>query len=150
MRLSIVAVSSREPEWVKHACAAYLKRLPNPVAPKIFMLPPERGDNAKQREKLKIMKKISPGDNIVALDQHGEPWDTHALTNKLNDWMTSNNSTSFIIGGPDGLSADCRAAANSMWSLSSLTLPHSMARVILLEQLYRAWSILQNHPYHRE
>ena len=150
MRLSIVAVSGREPEWVKQACAEYLKRMPAAVAPKVFMLPAGRGGDAKRREEQGIMKKIPPGDNIVALDQHGEAWDTRALSDKLNGWMTGNNSTSFIIGGPDGLSADCRAAANSLWSLSSLTLPHSMARVILLEQLYRAWSMLQNHPYHRE
>lgn len=149
VRLTIIAVSNKDPEWVRQACDMYLKRLPTLLQPKTLILPTKQGANAKGREGLGILKKTSRSSNMIALDEQGESWNTKMLATKMNDWMINNLDINFVIGGSEGLSQDCLAAATTTWSLSPLTLPHAMARVVLMEQLYRAWSILQKHPYHR-
>ncbi|MGV0005245.1 MAG: 23S rRNA (pseudouridine(1915)-N(3))-methyltransferase RlmH [Candidatus Porifericomitaceae bacterium WSBS_2022_MAG_OTU9] len=149
MRLTIIAVGNKDPEWVRQACDMYVKRLPTSLQPKTLILPTKQGSGAKHREGLEILKKASCSSNMIALDEKGESWDTKMLATKMNDWMINNLDISFIIGGSEGLSKDCLATATTIWSLSRLTLPHAMVKVVLMEQLYRAWSILQKHPYHR-
>ena len=146
MMIKIIAISKKEPDWVKQACDMYIKRMPETVRPKIQIIKQDKEQDAIN----KIAKTATNTNNIIALDERGEKWSTMTLADKLNDWMVSNKNTSFIIGGADGLNQNYTRHANTIWSLSPLTLPHTMARVILLEQLYRAWSILQNHPYHRQ
>jgi len=104
----------------------------------------------KEEEGRKILQKIPAGDHVIALDVQGRPWSTTRLSEELANWKLVGKNIHFVIGGPDGLSAECLARANQRWSLSDLTFPHPLVRVILLEQLYRAASILANHPYHRE
>jgi 23S rRNA (pseudouridine1915-N3)-methyltransferase len=97
-----------------------------------------------------LLNAAPAGYRRVALDQRGSQWPTAALAGRLADWMREERGVCFLVGGPDGLAEDCRAQADDVWSLGCLTLPHPMVRVILAEQLYRAWTITQNHPYHRE
>ena len=93
---------------------------------------------------------IGPSDLVVALDVGGRSFDTAALADQLDRWMHAGSDVSLLIGGPDGLSRECLASARMRWSLSPLTLPHALVRIVVAEQLYRAWSILKGHPYHRE
>ena len=96
-----------------------------------------------------MLKAIPDGDKVIALDVKGKSWSTEELAQQLGDWQMSGDNYSLLIGGPDGLSPQCLARAGCRWSLSNLTLPHPLVRVLLAEQLYRAWTITVNHPYHR-
>ncbi len=100
-------------------------------------------------EKKKILAAVAPADKVIALDVRGKSWSTEQLAQQLKDWQMSGDNYSILIGGPDGLSPACLARADLCWSLSDLTLPHPLVRVLLAEQLYRAWTITVNHPYHR-
>lgn len=105
--------------------------------------------NIIEHESKLILKNI-PADNLlIALDEHGNIWDTIGLAQKLQNWRDEQQDISFVVGGPDGLSPEILAKANAIWSLSKLTLPHLYVRIIIAEQIYRAWSIICNHPYHR-
>ncbi len=96
-----------------------------------------------------MMAAIPKGAAVVALEVGGKSWSTKQLAQNLDDWMSSGRDLALLVGGPDGLGVAARKAADQLWSLSPLTLPHPLVRVVLAEQLYRAWSILRNHPYHR-
>ncbi|GAB5451084.1 MAG: 23S rRNA (pseudouridine(1915)-N(3))-methyltransferase RlmH [Halioglobus sp.] len=155
MRITIIAVGTRMPGWVEQGVAEYDKRLPREVNLNWREVPlAKRGSDAnpetlKAREGDKILAAIPAGDRVVALDVGGKRFSTQALATTLSDWMMSGDNYSLLIGGPDGLSAACLARAQQRWSLSDLTLPHPLVRVILAEQLYRAWTITAKHPYHR-
>ena len=155
MRLRILAVGTKMPDWVEAGCNEYLKRLPPELNVEIVELPlGQRGKGADikraiTREGEAMLKAIGEQDHVIALDVLGKSWSTEDLAGKLQQWQLSGDNFSLLIGGPDGLAPECLARANSRWSLSTLTLPHPLVRILLAEQLYRAWSINVGHPYHR-
>jgi 23S rRNA (pseudouridine1915-N3)-methyltransferase len=95
------------------------------------------------------MQKLKSTERVIALDEHGQQWSTAELAEHLSEWQSAGRDLSLLIGGPDGIAEDCLARADSRWSLSNLTFPHGLARVVVAEQLYRAWTVLSGHPYHR-
>lgn len=155
MRIRIIAVGTKMPEWVAQGYADYAKRLPRDVLPELIELPlAQRSKNtdlakAIEKEGEAMLAAVAKNDRVIALDVAGEPWSTEQLSQHLADWRMSGANYSLLIGGPDGLAPACLAQASEKWSLSALTLPHPLVRILLIEQLYRAWSILQNHPYHK-
>ncbi|WP_461521651.1 23S rRNA (pseudouridine(1915)-N(3))-methyltransferase RlmH [Porticoccus sp.] len=155
MRLRILAVGTKMPDWVESGCNEYLKRLPPELNVDIVELPlGQRGKGADikraiAREGEAMLRAIGEQDHVIALDVLGKSWSTQDLAGKLQQWQLSGDNFSLLIGGPDGLAPECLARANSLWSLSALTLPHPLVRILLAEQLYRAWSINAGHPYHR-
>lgn len=155
MKIQILAVGTRMAAWVEQGCAEYLKRMPRDMPVTIREIPLARGQKSADPEKLKrleaaqLLARITPQDLVVALEVQGKPWTTPDLARQMENWRMSGRDVQLLVGGPDGLAESCRKRANSQWSLSPLTLPHPLVRVVLAEQLYRAWSILQGHPYHR-
>ena len=156
MRLSIVAVGGKMPAWVKEGVQEYERRMPRELKMQWREIPLVRRGKDTSAEMLrlaegeKILKAIPAGDIVIALDVKGKSWSTEQLAGQLTNWKMSGENFTLVIGGPDGLSASVLERANQRWSLSELTLPHPLVRVILAEQLYRAWTITANHPYHRE
>jgi 23S rRNA (pseudouridine1915-N3)-methyltransferase len=155
MRLVIVAVGQRVPDWAQTAWDDYAKRFPHELKIELKAVKTEpRGSKTLETlyaaERSRIEAAIPKGSRIVALDERGTSLTTQALAGRLTDWQMGGNDVALIIGGPDGLEPTFRNAAHERVRLSDLTLPHAMARVLLIEQLYRAWSINANHPYHRE
>lgn len=155
MRLSVIAVGTRMPDWVRQGVEEFSKRLPREFNLNWQEIAPaKRGKEtspaqACATEGEHILKAIPASDKVIALEVTGKRLTTEALATKLQSWQMSGDNYSFVIGGPDGLSRDCLARADYRWSLSDLTLPHPLVRVVLIEQLYRAWTITVNHPYHR-
>lgn len=155
MKLTIVAVGTRMPDWVQAGYNEYAKRMPRECGLELREIPlATRGKNADiaraiERESEAMLAAIAPQDRIIALDVLGKPQTTESLATSLRHWQMEGGNTSLLIGGPDGLSASCLARASARWSLSGLTLPHPLVRIVLAEQLYRAWSLLNHHPYHR-
>jgi 23S rRNA (pseudouridine1915-N3)-methyltransferase len=135
MKLWVIAVGHKMPAWAETATQDYLKRMPADCAIQIKELKP---DISPAKEAIKI-----------ALDERGKDLSTQDLANQLSNWRQDGKDIALLIGGADGLDAELKKEAASMIRLSSMTLPHAMARVLLVEQLYRAWTILQGHPYHR-
>lgn len=142
------------PAWVDTAYNEYSKRLRELKLILIEIDLPKRSKTstitqAIAQESEKMLDLIDDDDLVIALDERGESWSSVTLSNKLSSWMESGKNICLLVGGPDGLSEACKKRAQAMWSLSALTLPHPLIRPILAEQLYRAWSILAKHPYHR-
>lgn len=143
------------PDWVQAGYGEYAKRMPRECALELREIPlPARGKNADiaraiEKESEAMLATIPAQERVIALDVLGKPQTTESLADALRSWQMQGGNTSLLIGGPDGLSKDCLTRANQRWSLSGLTLPHPLVRVVLAEQLYRAWSLLNNHPYHR-
>ena len=156
MRISVIAVGTRMPAWVKQGVEEYHRRLPRELGVQWREVPLARrgkdasGEQLSATEGVQLLKAIPDGDRVIALDVRGVRLSTPKLADHLRAWQMSGDNYSLLIGGPDGLSADCLARADQRWSLSDLTLPHPLVRVLLAEQLYRAWTITVNHPYHRE
>jgi 23S rRNA (pseudouridine1915-N3)-methyltransferase len=155
MRLLVVAVGQRLPDWAQAAWDDYAKRFPPEMRLELKAVKTEprasktlRSLLAAERERIEAA--IPKGARIVALDERGTTLTTMALAAKLKDWQLENDVVALVIGGPDGLDPAFRQAAHERIRLSDLTLPHAMVRVLLSEQLYRAWSINAGHPYHRE
>jgi len=155
LRLSLITASNRQPEWVDEGADDYAKRLRGRCSLEIKVVPLARRtatapvDKAINDEGERMLALLPAGAHVVALLETGKPWSTKDLAAKLDGWMQRSAPVAFLIGGPDGLSTACVARANERWSLSNLTLPHGLVRVIAAEALYRAWSLLENHPYHR-
>lgn len=155
MKLHVLAVGERIPHWVNDACTDYQQRFPPHCPLLIRALPaPRRGRNPdiarlKIREFQSLSACFPKGAPIIALEERGRAWTSDGLARRLKTWMQTEKDVGFVIGGPDGLAPAAREAAREMWSLSPLTLPHGLVRVIIVEQLYRALSILEGHPYHR-
>lgn len=155
MQLQIIAVGQKMPSWVESACADYLKRLPREIniqLTAIALAPRKSGgsvEQLKQQEASQIMKKIPRDSFSIALDERGKQWTSSEWSSQLEYWMREQPRVNFIIGGPDGLSQECRDACAQTLSLSAMTMPHALVRVVLIEQLYRAWSQFKGHPYHR-
>ncbi len=156
MRIRLIAVGTRMPAWVQQGYDDYARRLPRDCAVELVELPlgPRSGKNpdiarAMAREGEAMLAAIGSGDRVIALDVKGRPWSTPELAQQMADWRMAGRDYSLLIGGPDGLAPACLERADGRWSLSSLTLPHPLVRLLVIEQLYRAWSILANHPYHK-
>jgi len=155
MKLLIVAVGLRVPDWAQTAWDDYAKRFPPELKVELKAVKTEpRGSktlpNLYAAERQRIEAAIPRGTRIVVLDERGTSLTTQALASRLTSWQLGGADVALLIGGPDGLEPEFRQAAHERIRLSDLTLPHAMARVLLIEQLYRAWSINANHPYHRE
>lgn len=155
MRLGILAVGHRLPDWVAKGCAEYIKRMPRELPLSVIEIKPEpRGSKTREQllaaEKSRLQAALPAGSRIVVLDERGDDLTTVKLAQRLEDWMREGGDTAFIIGGADGIDEELKQRAKASIRLSSLTLPHAMARLVLCEQLYRAVSVLKNHPYHRE
>ena len=155
MRLLIVAVGQRVPDWAQTAWDDYAKRFPHEIKVELKAVKTEpRGSKTLETlyaaERTRIEAAIPKGTRIVALDERGANLTTMALADKLKSWQLTGDDVALVIGGPDGIDPAFRQAAHERIRLSDMTLPHAFARVLLIEQLYRAWSINANHPYHRE
>jgi len=155
MKLGIVAVGHKLPEWVAKGCAEYIKRMPRELPLLVVEIKPEaRGAKTREQllaaEKTRLQAALQGFKRIVVLDERGADLTTIKLAQRLQDWMRNGGDTAFIIGGADGIDEALKRQADETLRLSSLTLPHAMARLILCEQLYRAVSVINSHPYHRE
>ena len=155
-RVTILAVARRAPAWVREGFGEYSKRLPRELKLELIEITPARRgggrplDQLLQAEAEAIRKSLPKEAFIIALDEGGETQSTLQLSARLGQWLKGGTHACFIIGGADGLHESIRGLAHEAWSLSSYTLPHALVRVFLAEQIYRAWCILRNHPYHRE
>jgi len=156
LRLSLLTASNRQPDWVDDGAADYAKRLRGRCILEIKTLPLARRtastpvERAVSDEGERLLAAVPSGAHVVALDERGKPWSTKDLAAKLDGWMRIGAPVFLLIGGPDGLSPECTKRAHERWSLSPLTLPHGLAKIVAAEALYRAWSLLERHPYHRE
>ena len=158
MRLTIVAVGQKVPDWAQTAYDDYAKRFPPELKVELKAVKTEPRASktlesllAAERSRIEgAISKGAKGVRIVALDERGTAITTVALAERLKAWQLSGDDVAIVIGGPDGLDGDFKKSAHERLRLSDLTLPHAMVRVLLIEQLYRAWSITLNHPYHRE
>jgi 23S rRNA (pseudouridine1915-N3)-methyltransferase len=155
MKIRILAVGSKMPAWVTQGFNEYAKRLPKDCALELIEIPVgHRAKNtgikkAMESETKALLTAIKPGQHVVALDVQGKIWSTEELSEHLRDWRSMGCDVNILIGGPDGYTKEVLQIAKQRWSMSKLTLPHPLVRVVLAEQIYRAWTILQNHPYHK-
>jgi 23S rRNA (pseudouridine1915-N3)-methyltransferase len=155
VKINIIAIGNKMPVWVEQASLDFIKRMPAEIKINSILLPLiKRGKNPDiprivRDESRKILSVIPKGSTLVVLDVLGQSVTTMKLSSLLESWLQYGQDISIVIGGPDGVSDELLSAASLKISLSALTFPHTLARVILLEQIYRAWSILNNHPYHR-
>lgn len=155
MKVSLIAVGKSMPTWLKAGYQEYCKRLPAELGFKLVEIEPAKRSKqqstllALQQESDRMLSKIPAQSFVVACDEHGELWDTSTLATKLSAWLQTQQTVCFLIGGADGYSQACLARANVCWSLSRLTFPHLLVRLMVVEQLYRATAILAGHPYHR-
>ena len=155
MKLTILAVGHKLPDWVAAGCSEYIKRMPRELPLTVLEIKPEpRGTKTREQllsaEKTRLQAALQGFSRIVVLDERGEDLTTLKLAQRLESWMREGGDTAFIIGGADGIDTEIKDGADTMIRLSSLTLPHAMVRLVLCEQLYRAHSVVRNHPYHRE
>ncbi|TBW56214.1 23S rRNA (pseudouridine(1915)-N(3))-methyltransferase RlmH [Marinobacter halodurans] len=155
MRLKLVCVGQKMPGWVEDGYQEYARRFPPDLLLELAETPlAQRGKNPDiprliQKEGEAQLAAVGRSDRVIALEVGGRAWSTEKLASQLEAWQMDGRDVSFLVGGPDGLSAACRDRADQLWSLSPLTLPHPLVRILVAEQLYRAWSITRNHPYHR-
>jgi len=154
MRICIVAVGQRMPDWAETAVQDFLGRLPRDFRVEVRTVKPEPRHGQPvarlQSAEAQRLRAAVPEDSLlVAMDETGRDWTTAQLAQALGQWRDGAQAPAFIIGGPDGLDPELRRQAGTCLRLSSMTLPHALARVVLAEQIYRAWSILTAHPYHR-
>ena len=156
MKLLIIAVGKRMPSWVVEGYCAYAKRMPPGTALELTEIKPEARTSGKTvaqmlaAEAVRIRAALPKGGRTVALDEHGKEMSSSGLAMQLEAWMQASGPTAFLIGGADGLDASLKKSALMQLRLSAMTLPHGLARVLLVEQLYRGLSIIGGHPYHRE
>ena len=155
MKIKLLAVGTKMPSWVTQGYNEYAKRLPREMTLELVELPlGVRGKNADvyraiQKESDALLSHIDKADHVIALEVNGHNWATEKLAQNMERWQMDGLTVVLLVGGPDGLSDACRSRANQQWSLSALTLPHPIVRILLSEQIYRAWTVTQNHPYHR-
>lgn len=153
MRCAVLAVAGRPTPWVATATDAYLKRLPRSWHARVELLAPSRKQTADARrddEWQRLSDKLDAGALKIVLDERGKSLESRGLAARMGDWQGDGRTLAFVLGGPDGFSAAARAEADLVLSLSAMTMPHELARVVLVEQLYRAHTILEGHPYHRD
>ncbi|QAV23999.1 23S rRNA (pseudouridine(1915)-N(3))-methyltransferase RlmH [Proteus hauseri] len=156
MKLQLIAVGTKMPDWIQTGFMDYLNRFPKDIPLELIEISAgKRGKNADikrilEKEGEQMLAAVGKGNRIVTLDIPGARWDTPKLAEQLEHWKLDGRNVSLLIGGPEGLAPACKEAAHQSWSLSPLTMPHPLVRVVVAESLYRAWSITTNHPYHRE
>lgn len=153
MQITIAAVGTRLEPWIYAAFESYKTRLPRHLNLALEEIPVARRagatSTAVETEGERLLRCVRPGALTLALDERGRQWSSAELAGEMKNWLERHPQVAILIGGPDGMSDACRARADRLWSLSRLTFPHGMVRVLLAEQVYRAWTILQGHPYHR-
>jgi len=155
MDIKLIAVGTRMPAWVTEGYREYARRLPHECGLQLIEIPlgqrPRSGSvqRAVAEEGKRMLAATGAGPRVIALDVTGRGWSTGQLAEQLRLWLQDGRDVALLVGGPDGLAPGCLQRAEQRWSLSPLTLPHPLVRVVLAEQLYRAWSIINGHPYHR-
>ncbi|SDL76173.1 23S rRNA (pseudouridine1915-N3)-methyltransferase [Modicisalibacter muralis] len=155
MKIRLLAVGNRMPDWVERGVEEYRKRLPRDFALEIVEIAPGmRGKNADvaravAQEGQRMRERLRPHERLVALEVEGQSWSTERLAREADQWRHAGSDVALLVGGPDGLDPGLSSSAQQHWSLSPLTLPHPLVRLVLAEQLYRAWTLLVGHPYHR-
>jgi 23S rRNA (pseudouridine1915-N3)-methyltransferase len=155
VRIKLLAVGTKMPAWVEQGVNEYSKRLPPEIKFEIKEIPlGKRGKGADIKRAIaaegqQMLALIPQADKVIALEVTGKAWGTEKLAGELQQWQREGDNITLLVGGPDGLASECQARADQQWSLSALTLPHPLVRIVLAEQLYRAWAINNNHPYHR-
>jgi len=155
MKINLICVGSSPTNWIKMGCDEYLKRFPNEYKIKLIHIPiTKRNKNTSsqyslEQEKKRIDLVIEKKTFLIVLDSNGQIFNSQELSKKLNYWRSTKKNITLLIGGPDGIAPYYKDKAQITWSLSNLTFPHHLVKIIILEQLYRATSILNNHPYHR-
>jgi len=155
VKLHVLAVGERAPRWVNEACNDYLERFPRHCPLNVrAVATPRRGkhpdiNKLRQQEFQSMRARMPKAACVIALDERGRAVNTNQLARRLGQWMLEEQDVVFLVGGPDGLAPAALDAAREKWSLSALTLPHFLARIVIIEQLYRAHRMLDNHPYHR-
>jgi 23S rRNA (pseudouridine1915-N3)-methyltransferase len=155
MQIHLIAVGTRMPVWVTEGYREYVLRLPRECSLKLVeILPCKRrktlnAERIRAAEGQRILAALPPQATVIALDVRGRSWDTETLANRMQGWLQDGRDVALLIGGADGLSDQCLKRADLHWSLSAHTLPHALVRVVVAEQLYRAWTIISGHPYHR-
>ena len=155
MKVTVVAIGQRQPGWVDAAVADYLARFPADFKMDLKQVKPESRTGGApvarllRAEAARLRAAVPAGSALIACDEHGADWTTRQLADRLQRWRDTAEDVAFVIGGADGLDASVKGDAQTLLRLSSMTLPHALARVVLIEQLYRAWSLLAGHPYHR-
>jgi len=155
MIIRILVIGTKMPSWVAQGVDEYVRRMPKECQVKFVELP--LGQRAKsknikqamQQEEKSILAAIPSNTQVIALEITGRNWSTDVLANKMRDWMQSGKDVALLVGGPDGMTQACLDKAQEKWSLSNLTLPHPLVRIVLAEQLYRALMVIKNHPYHK-
>lgn len=156
MQIAIISASAKQPDWVKTGFETYAKRLRSNCTMSLTEIAlAKRGKTvalprALEQEGSRMLAAVPKDAHIVALDESGRQFDTNGLAARLESWFAGGRPVALLIGGPDGLAESCFTRADERWSLSPLTLPHGLVRVIVAEAVYRAWSLLEHHPYHRE
>ena len=155
MQIHLISVGTRMPLWVQQGFDDYTKRLPREFALKLLEVQMKKRTKNCDIQRLvategkQILSLIPPAALVIAMDLSGEQWSTKQLASALDAWQLEYRHVALLVGGPDGLSKECLDRANRRWSLSGLTFPHPLVRIIIAEQLYRSWTLLKNHPYHR-
>lgn len=154
MAIRVLAVGTRMPGWVTQGVDEYRVRMPRGSEVDWIEVPPakrqgEAPEKLKAKEAEALRRQLRPGDRVVALDVAGKLVSTEDIAARIGEWQLEGSGTTLLIGGPDGLDPDLLQEVDARWSLGRITLPHPLVRVVLSEQLYRAWSINANHPYHR-
>lgn len=155
MHIYLLAAGTRQPAWINAGYDEFAKRLPPEYRLQLREIPLSAARQgaavarAVSDEGKKMLSALPRGAEVVALDVHGRSFSSESLAKQLNRWLQAGRDLALLIGGPDGLAPECLQRAELKWSLSPLTLPHGLARVLVAEQLYRAWTILKGHPYHR-
>jgi len=156
MHVRLIAVGDKQPTWVDTAFADYVARLPHQWKFRLDRMATghrsknSNGQAAIAAEGRKVLDSVRPSDFVILLDERGCGLSSRELSEQLGEWQSAGRDLCFLIGGPDGVSADCLSRADFRWSLSRMTLPHGLARVMFAEQLYRACTLIQGHPYHRD
>lgn len=155
MQISLIAVGQKMPAWVKQGYEEYARRMPPECQLQLLEIPlakrSKAGDVSRMinKEGEQMLAAIKKDSLLVAMEVSGQAWSTPQLAEQLTDWMQSGRNVALLVGGPEGLAPACQKKADLKWSLSRLTLPHPLVRIVIAEQLYRAVSILKNHPYHK-
>jgi len=155
MHIRLIAVGNKMPQWVEAGWQAYSKRLPKEFALDLFEIPlltrTKSADVKRlmQQEGANMLSKVQATDKVITLEVTGKAWSTEQLAEKMGDWQLAGQNINLMVGGPEGLAPEVISRSDEKWSLSALTLPHPLVRILVVEQLYRAWTILAGHPYHK-
>lgn len=155
MRIHLIAVGTRMPDWVTAGYQEYARRMPRECSLRLVEIAPGRrgksvaAEQAVGEEGRQMLAALPKDCQVIALDVRGQAWDTPTLADRLQGWLGAGRDVALLVGGPDGLAPACLERASVRWSLSPLTFPHALVRVLLAEQLYRAWTLGTGHPYHR-